>query len=149
MRWGAQLIIERPVQKLTIPELASQLEQSGNHLIEHLSSCQDTLPNRRQLCHLIGIERWSQRRLRVALGEPFLSEEYDHYRPSNERSWDELKTEWITTRQATISLTKDLISHSSITPGIKILHNQYGPLSINAWLRYIDTHASSEAKRIK
>lgn len=91
MRWGAQLIIERPAQKLSIPELAAQLEQSGKQLSERLLACTDTLPNRRQLCHLIGIERWSQRRLRIALGEPFLTEEYDHYRPSTERPWDELK----------------------------------------------------------
>jgi hypothetical protein len=148
MSWGAQLMIERPVRKLTVHELVDQLDQSGKLITESMASYADTPANRRQLCHIIGIERWGQRRLRVALGEPFLTEEYDHYCPSSERSWDELKTEWSTTREATLILANDL-SQADIPHDVKVLHNQFGPLSIKGWLRYLDVHASSEGKHIK
>jgi hypothetical protein len=148
MRWGAQLVIERPVRNLTLRDLYHQLDQSRKQMDEQLAVCSDTSSNRRQLTHLIGIERWGQRRLRVALGEPFLLEEYDHYRPSNERTWDELKNEWENTRQGTLNLVNQLIQ-AILPEGVKVIHNQYGPLSIKAWLRYLDVHASSEGKRIK
>jgi len=148
MIWGAQLVIERPARKLTLEELILQLELSTKQMAERLKSCVDTHNNRRQLCHVVGIERWGQRRLRVALGEPFLTEEYDHYRPSVERSWHELLDEWNATRQATLALTRDL-SQVKTDQELKISHNMYGPLSIKGWLRYLDIHASSEGKRIK
>ena len=148
MGWGAQLMIERPARKLTLQELIDQLGQSAKHMSEYLSSILDTPTNRRQLCHMVGIERWGQRRLRVALGEPYLSEEYDHYCPSNERSWDELKAEWAATRESTLALAKE-ITLAEIPPDFKIPHNQFGPLGIKGWLRYLDVHASSEGKRIK
>jgi len=146
--WGAQLVIERPASKLTMDELIAQLELSAKLMDERLKSCLDSPNNRRLLCHVVGIERWGQRRLRVALGEPFLAEEYDHYRPSMERTWHNLMDEWNTTRQSTLALAKDL-SQPSTLQELKIAHNMYGPLSLKGWLRYLDIHASSEGKRIK
>jgi hypothetical protein len=148
LRWGTQLTIEWPVRKLTIQELITQLEQFAKQFSGRLEFYSDTQENRNQLSHMIGIERWGQRRLRVALGEPFLPEEYDHYRPSPERTWDELKIDWAVTRQSTVALAHD-IAQASPDPDFKVLHNLYGPLSIKGWLRYLDVHASSEGKRIK
>jgi hypothetical protein len=148
MSWGAQLMYERPVRKLTVHELINQLDQSGKLISKSMASYPDTPANRRQLCHIIGIERWGQRRLRVALGEPLLIEEYDHYCPSSERSWEELKAEWGTTREATLALADDL-TQASLPPDVKVPHNQFGPLSIKGWLRYLDVHASSTGKHIK
>ena len=143
-----RFIFERSVRLLPIQKLVSQLEQSAKHIFTLLDMCSDTPGNRLHLRHIIGIERWGQRRLRVALGEPFLNEEYDHYRPSNERSWEELKDDWVAAREATLSLSKELIQ-ANIAPDFKVIHNRYGPLSIKGWLRYIDVHASSEGKHIK
>jgi hypothetical protein len=148
MNWGAQLMFERPVRKLGIHELILQLEQSTEQISEHLETCSDTPANHRLLSHLIGIERWGQRRIRVALGEPFLTEEYDHYRPPVEGLWDELIGEWEATRQATVDLASNL-TNTSVPPDFKISHNQFGPLSIKGWLRYLDVHASSEGKHFK
>jgi hypothetical protein len=148
MRWGAQLMIERPVRKLSLAELIAQLEQSAKQITDNLDTCSDTINNRHFLGHIIGIERWGQRRLRVALGEPFLAEEFDHYRPSTDSTWDDLKEEWITTRQATITLASSLVQ-ANVPSESKIIHNQYGPLSIKGWLRYLDVHASGEGKRVK
>lgn len=147
-RWGAQLVFERPVRKLSLSDLTEQLEQSGKHISEWLNAAEINYTNRRHLCHLIGIERWGQRRIRVAIGEPFLEEEYDHYRPSQDRPWEELKAEWDLTRQATISLIAGL-NETNFPTDIKIVHNQYGPLSVKAWLRYLDVHASSEGRKLK
>lgn len=146
--WGAQLVIERPARKLTIHELIAQLEQSAGQMAERYESSTDTPDNRRLICHMIGIERWGQRRLRVALGEPFLIEEYDHYLPSPERTWEELLTDWHSIRQATITLAREL-AQANIPADFKINHNHLGSLSIKGWLRYLDVHASSEGKHIK
>jgi hypothetical protein len=148
MNWGARLILERPVRKLALPDLAAQLEETGKQIAGHVGQCIDSPANRHKLCHIIGIERWGQRRLRVALGEPFLPEEYKHYRPDEQRPWTELKAEWETTRRATLTIVNDLIQ-AKLPFTIKIPHNQLGPLSLNAWLRYLDVHASMESKRIK
>ena len=148
MNWGAQVMIETPVRKLTIQELILQLEQSAVEILERLKASSDSPSNRRELCHIIGIERWGQRRLRVALGEPFLTEEYDHYRPSFECSWDDLIKDWDATRQGTLTLARDL-DKVNTPPEFTISHNIYGPLSVKGWLRYLDLHASSEGKRIK
>jgi hypothetical protein len=148
MSWGAQLMIERPARKLTLQELIIQLDQSTQHISDLMEATSGTPAYCRQLCHIIGIERWGQRRLRVALGEPFLTEEYDHYRPSSECSWDELKDEWGTTRETTLALAREL-TQAGLPPDLKVPHNQFGPLSIKGWLRYLDVHASSEGKQIK
>ena len=148
MNWGAQVMIETPVRKLTIQELILQLEQSAVDILERLKASPDSPGNRRELCHIIGIERWGQRRLRVALGEPFLTEEYDHYRPSIECPWDDLTKDWDATRQGTLTLARDLDKVNPPTE-FTINHNIYGPLSVKGWLRYLDLHASSEGKRIK
>jgi hypothetical protein len=148
MNLGAHLILERPVRKLSLADLSTQLEQSGKQMTDHLAKCPDTPANRNQLSHMIGIERWGQRRLRVALGEPFLQEEYNHYCPSEERSWDELRVEADTTRRTTVELVQN-ITQANVPDALKIRHNQFGPLSVKAWLRYLDVHASGESKRIK
>ena len=148
MNWGARLVLERPVRNLSLPDLAAQLEETGKQISGHLDRYADSPANRRKLCHMIGVERWGQRRLRVALGEPFLPEEYNHYRPDDQRPWIELKTEWETTRRATLAIVNDLIQ-AKLAFTIKIPHNQFGPLSPNGWLRYLDVHASGESKRIK
>lgn len=148
MSWGAQLVLEQSVRKLNLTDLIVQLEQSGKTITNRLKICPNTAPNRQLLCHLIGIERWGQRRLWVFLGEPYLSEEYDHYRPSAERPWEDLCVEWDTTRQNTLGLINELTPASPVKID-KVAHNQFGSLSIKAWLRYLDIHASGEGKRIK
>jgi len=40
---------------------------------------------------VIGIERWGQRRLRMLLGEPPVSDEYDSYRPGEDLSMPALR----------------------------------------------------------
>lgn len=63
-------ILERQAKKRTVRGFASSLERSGEEVTRHLSGIPYTPRNRGVVNHIVGIERWGQRRLRVALGEP-------------------------------------------------------------------------------
>ena len=100
------------------------------------------------LSHIIGIERWGQSRLRVFLGEPFTQDEYNGYRPARDVPWDELVGQFSATRSETIALARAL-DEALIAPDKTVLHNQLGPLSARAWLRYLQTHASREILQVR
>ena len=146
--WGAYLLLDKPVINTSLTKLVEVLEKTGQELHEHLASCSTSTASRNQLCHIIGIERWGQRRLRVAFGEPYLPEDYDHYKPSIDQPWELLIEEWDNTRRTTIELVNE-IAKNNIPDELTIPHNQFGKLHIKGWLRYLDLHASGEGKRIK
>ncbi|MBN1965063.1 MAG: DinB family protein [Anaerolineae bacterium] len=142
------LMLERPAQKLTLAGHAAQLEGSAHALIARFAAAPDTEENREQLRHIIGIERWGQRHLLVALGEPDTEDEYDGYRPSNDLDWDELRGEFRTTRHDTISIALEL-AEADVGIDVTVMHKQYGKLSVYAWLYYLNTHANLEGERVK
>jgi hypothetical protein len=142
------MFLERPAQKLTLAGHADQLKKSGHALRQQFGQVKGTDANRAQLRHIIGIERWAQSRLQTLLGEPLRDDEYDGYCPSAEAGWDALRVEFDETRAATLTLIEELDA-ARIDPAQTIPHNQYGKLSVLAWLRYIDQHANMEAKRIQ
>ncbi len=142
------LLIERPASRRTFDELSSQLESSKAKLNERLANVNDTSANRTLLRHIIGIERWGQRRLRVALGETPVLDEYDDYQPSADLSWADLRNALSTTRQETVTLARQL-GASSVDSSLKVRHNDFGPLSLRGWLRYLNTHANIESQRFK
>lgn len=145
---AAGLFMERPAHKMTLAQHAAQLEKSGQEIAQRLRQVKGTDANAEALRHIIGIERWGQRRLQVALGDPFVQDDYDDYRPADDAGWEALRVEFDETRQTTLVLIRDLFD-SGVDPSQTILHNMYGKLSLLAWLRYLDTHASLEAKRIR
>ena len=98
------------------------------------------------LTHLIGIERWGQQRLRVALGEPLALDEYDPYRPEGE-DWAGLQQCFQRTRQETISLSKSL-RMARLDVGTRICHNQFGEISLLGWIFYLNFHAKLESLKI-
>ena len=100
------------------------------------------------MSHIIGIERWGNSRLKVALGEPLMMDEYNNYRPAREATWHELKEELGKTRAQTVQLLGELES-SNVDVSKTIAHNQHGDLSIKGWVRYINMHADFESKRLK
>ena len=57
------LLIERPANKLTLVQLTANLEAAGQQLEQRMAEAGDTPPNREKASHVIGIERWGQRRL--------------------------------------------------------------------------------------
>lgn len=142
------LFLERPGKKWTMSAWGEKLSASGETLSQKLDKLSNSEQNRRVLSHIIGIEQWGQSRLRVGLGEPFKQDEYDNYRPSKNRSWEQLKTEFRIARRKTVALAEEL-DNSQINQSAKVAHNQYGDLTLGAWLRYLDVHANLESKRLK
>jgi hypothetical protein len=74
-------------------------------------------------------------------------DEYDGYRPPREATWFALQDAFRTTRQETVALARQL--DQAVAAGVKAPHNQFGPLTIRSWLRYLDMHANLEAKKLK
>jgi hypothetical protein len=139
--------IERQAKKMTLAELAGRLEAGGERLAQRLAQISDSQKNREKLSHVIGIERWGQRRLRVALGEPLLTDEYDGYRPAPELDWQGLWAEFQATRQETVDLARQL--EQAGAGDARVYHNEMGELSTRGWLHYLNGHADMECKRLK
>lgn len=144
----AGLLLEKPTRGKSYTELSQQLEETGQRIEARLSGKRYSEFNHRVLTHIIGIERWGQSRLRVFLGNPFVQDEYNGYRPARDVPWDELVGQFTTTRSETVALACSL-NDASVAPDAKVLHNQYGPLSARAWLRYLETHASREIMQVR
>ena len=142
------LILERQGRKWTMSAWGEKLAASGESLSHRLDKYADSQRNRQVLSHVIGIEQWGQSRLRVGLGEPYQDDEYDSYRPSKNRSWEQLKAEFRMVRKKTVALAEAL-DNNQVDQFMTVNHNQYGFLTLGGWLRYLDMHANLETKRIK
>lgn len=136
------LMIERPARKQRLEDIIAGLETTGRQVADRIRRASAGKINVRQVRHVIGIERWSQRRLWVALGEPSTLDEYDGYQPPEDADWDNLLAEWEATRQETIALARVLSERP--TDDVRIRHNQMGPLSVRGWLIYLSRHATRE-----
>jgi hypothetical protein len=143
-----QFLLERPGKKWTMSAWGEKLNASGEKIERRLEKAPDSERNRQTLSHIVGIELWGQSRLRVGLGEPFKEEEYDGYRPSRSRSWEQLKAEFRLARKKSVALAEAL-DDQQVDQFMPVKHNQYGMITLGAWLRYLDMHANLESKRIK
>jgi hypothetical protein len=137
--------LERPVRNLSAEQMAERLDLNGRTLERTFAAAKDSEHNRSLLSHIAGIERWGQSRLHVALGAPLAMDEYDSYRPARDDSWAELQDAFRSTRQQTVALAGQL--GPAVEAGVKVPHNQFGPLTVRSWLRYLDIHANMEAKK--
>ncbi|MCS6881495.1 MAG: hypothetical protein RMK84_11010 [Oscillochloridaceae bacterium] len=142
------LFLERPARKRDYAYFAGRLEASGKELEARFAAAADSPENRRQLRHIVGLERWGQRRLRTALGEPPVQDEMDRYAPPGGQSLLDLRAAFAATRRETVVLIRQLETRG-VPPDWVIPHNEYGPLTLRAWLHYLDLHARLEGKRIK
>jgi hypothetical protein len=138
--------LERPFRSLSAEEMAERLELDGRTLERTFAAAKDSDHNRKLLNHISGIERWGQSRLQVALGAPLTMDEYDSYRPAREASWADLQDAFHGTRQQTVTLARQL--DQAVETGVRVPHNQFGPLTMRSWLRYLDMHATWEAKKL-
>lgn len=127
-------------------ELIDEIKASGIRLKQQLMNAQPTQINYRRLNHVIGIERWGQRRLAVALGEPFRVEEYGAYRPARGMSWNELQDQFAQCRDETIRLAEAIRAQGA--GHHLILHNSYGELTPAMWLTYLRIHADFTLKKV-
>ncbi|MGB1249862.1 MAG: DinB family protein [Candidatus Promineifilaceae bacterium] len=143
------LLLERPARKKDYAAFVKIYETKGRAIQDKLGGAQDNEKNNKTLSHIIGIERWGQSRLRVAMGDPFIDEEYDvRHRPARDTSWSDLKSQFAETRAGSVALIREF-SAENIPASTKIAHNQFGEVSIGAWLQYLQFHASTEARGIK
>ncbi len=143
-----RLVLERPATQQSISAWADALAASGAKLKTRMAASADTPANRRQIRHIIGLERWGQRRIRVALGEPFINDEMDGYQPPADLNLAKLINVFLNTRDETVHLARQCAADPRAETAL-VRHNQLGPLSIRGWLRYLDMHASLEALRLR
>jgi hypothetical protein len=147
-RIGAQVAFELPGRRRLLATYAPRLERAGETVLSRIAAVPHTEFNHRVVTHIIGIERWGQQRLKVALGEPLLDDEYTGYRPPKDAPWDGLSEQFLATRRATVELV-DALVEADADPQQLIPHNGYGPLTVRGWLQYLITHADFESKKLK
>jgi hypothetical protein len=145
MRAISWAMFERPANNKTLADFVQELEDSQGTIAERIQQAEENDKNHDQITHIIGIERWAQEKLQEALGAPPYEDEYDNYRPPTTTRWQDLLPLFESVRKDTITLTKEL---EQVDPDTKIKHNQFGEMTIKAWLQYITGHATMEAKRI-
>ncbi len=68
----SRVAVKRPARKLSLGELATRLEEAGKDLEFRYGAALDNPANREKLRHVVGMERWGQRRLEVLLGKELL-----------------------------------------------------------------------------
>lgn len=128
---------------VSLEDLRNELEAVGNRMNQQLLDKMPSEYNYKQLNHIIGIERWGQSRLLVALGEQSLTmDEADDYAPQIGLSWNELQDIFAASRQQTVLLAERLIAADAAE--VTVLHNEFGEFTALNWLIYLRTHANSE-----
>ena len=136
---------ERHARGKAIAELADELEVSGRDLDQRMKGRPDTPGNREAAAHWVGIERWGQRRLRVALGEPFVADTYHPYRPDVGEGFEALRAAFAETRAETVALARQL-DERGVDPATIVRHNDLGDLSVRGWLAYLIQHPDQESR---
>ncbi len=142
------LVLQLPARRLTFGQLATRLEASGESLRRRASRAAATDANRTQLRHIVGIERWGQRRLGTILGQPPVADEYDEYRPAATIDWPALREELVATRRETVAITHRLAAAGG-GDDVTAHHNSQGDLTARAWLYYLNVHANLEGLRLR
>lgn len=141
------LLLERPARDKTLANFREEMEAAGRDAQQRLAKAADTPENVEALRHIIGIERWGQRRLQVALGEPLVMDESDCYYPPTDAGWDQLRETFRETRQETVALVRRL-GEADVGRDVKVPHNQWGDLTVRGWLSYLNGHANRDMKGI-
>lgn len=141
-------IVERQGRGHSLEAWAAVLEATGRDVSARLEGATDTPTNREVANHIVGIERWGQRRLRVALGETPILDSYRGYRLPEGTSVEGLAQAFADTRRQTVELARTL-NAAPLSPEAKVKHNDFGALSIRGWLAYLSGHAKRETVRLR
>ncbi len=141
-------LVERQGRGASIGEWADRLTQSGDSVARRIASAPDTPKNRDVAAHIVGIERWGQRRLRTILGEPLVRDEYNGYRPPASEDVAVLAQTFQQVRGETVALVR-LLQAEGCAPTAKAPHNDLGETSILGWLSYLNGHAAMESRKIR
>jgi hypothetical protein len=127
-------------------QLLEALSTSGQVVAEKFVRAGDTANNREVARHIIGIERWSRRRLQTVLGDVAVMDEYDGYRPDEAESMVTLAELFVEARAQTIALAHQA---ANLPNTVRVAHNDLGQMDVGAWLFYIENHAARECLRLR
>jgi len=128
--------------------LRQHLENNGRSLSARLARKPQKPFNHQVFTHIIGIERWSQRRMAVFDGQPFVAEEYDAYRPARESSWDDLLKAFEQARAQTVQIASQW-SATPPDPRQRVDQGQWGALTAAGWLKYVLRHGEAESYKMR
>ena len=142
---GRRPMAEREARGKGLEQLASELEASGTVMDARMARAKDTPGNRDAVAHWVGIERWGQRRLRVALGEPFIEDGHRPYRPDEATGIQALRRDFAETRAETVALAHRL-REAGVDPATTVRHNDLGDLTVRGWLAYLIQHPEQESR---
>ena len=155
---AVQAFIEWPAKRRSFERAAQKLDATGQKLEARFAKAEGTDAQKQTLRHIIGIERWGQRRLWLAVrysgesgvrsSEVAYSDAHHAYKPVETASWNELIAKFKTTRQETVALARYL-ADTETDEALTVPHNDLGDLSLRGWLRYLRTHATFEARKIR
>ena len=143
--WVRRPLAERAARGKGLAQLAAELEASGTVMDTRLARAGDTPGHRDAIAHWVGIERWGQRRLRVALGEPFVEDGHRPYRPDEDAGVEALRRAFAQTRAETVALARRLVE-AGVDPATTVRHNDLGELTVAGWLAYLIQHPEQESK---
>jgi hypothetical protein len=141
-------ILQLQIINKSLADLLKKAEESGRTVEAKLAGKADTPQNREKMRHIIGIERWGQRRLKTMLGEPPLRDEYEGYQPAATLNMAALRTAFAETRAATVAIART-IQQRGLAETAKANHNDIGDVSLRLWLQYLTTHANFESGFVK
>jgi hypothetical protein len=146
-RFFAHRLLERPAARIGVDGLVERLE-AGRGPLAALAEAAEDATGRKQLRHVIAIERWGQNRLRVALGDvAFARDESRGYAPPEDEPVARLVERFDAVRAETVALGRRIAAaDAGATP---VEHNSLGPISARAWLRYLQVHGELEMKRAR
>lgn len=147
-QFGGRLFFERPGTKKSYEELIENLEVGGAKIGDRADGLMDGAYGREVLVHIIGIERWAQKRLKVFLGDAFIDEEYDNYRPSSEIAIVDLRKMFLAERNETVKIGREIHARH-IADDMRVKHNDFQGINAKGWLYYVAGHAAQEAKGLK
>lgn len=141
-------VFQIQIRNKSLSDLMASAQESGKTINAQLANKPDTPANRKQIRHVIGIERWGQRRLTTMLGEPTIQDEYDGYQPDESLDLAALRQEFAKTRVETLAIV-DAIQKAGVADSATAYHNGMGDVSLRMWLRYLTMHANLESRRVK
>lgn len=143
------VMIDRAAGQKSAADLRADLAADKATLAAQLAGAADDDTARKQLAHVIGIERWAQSRLKVALGEgQLVMDEYDGYRPAKGPPLAELAEEFAAARDESIAIADRLASVPNIETQT-VTHNDMGEMRVRSWLQYLISHAGFELRKVK
>ncbi len=145
---GLRPHVKRRARGVTLEQAAVNLEKSRDELRPRIMNATDTPGNREALNHWIGIERWSQNRLRVAQGAPFVEDRYRGYRMAEGSSLTDLQAQFFAVRDDSIGMAHEL-ARTGVAPTLTIKHNDLGELTVVEWLTYMEDHPRREIIRLR